>query len=317
MYYIIDINRPCIFFSRDDCLKEILRRGKRPEWEDYYKHQNFHRIVNGIYVYTFGKTTAAKAATSHDFPTPIVVSTETILPRSGTAYVSIDLDIGLVPRKKIRLMKTDRNNLLRKVKEATEANDLTALRAILDDENSDDDDSADDEYFDNPNEDDVSKCVKHQVKKCAAKLGLKVTVNKGRVEPNVGILILTKYAKSRPDTMILRLAIISEEEVPPCHTPNGASTEHKEKLTGDHVGQTLAGAEKVCGEVTKQFLEEYRVPLYSCEIFSLLVDYSTSKAEVFKVCLDFSSRDSKIYRGKEPLEVTDAFNRLLHQLVVT
>ncbi len=84
MYYIIDINRPCIFFSRDDCLKEISWRSGKPESEDYFKHEAFHQIVHGMYVYKFGKTTPAKAATSHDFPTPIVVPTDTILLKSGS-----------------------------------------------------------------------------------------------------------------------------------------------------------------------------------------------------------------------------------------
>lgn len=41
-----------------------------------------HRLRHGL----------SRAATSHDLPTPVGVPTDTILPRSGPTYVTIDLD---------------------------------------------------------------------------------------------------------------------------------------------------------------------------------------------------------------------------------
>lgn len=112
-------------------------------------------------------------------------------------------------------------------------------------------------------------------------------VNKGRVDANVEILSLTKYAKSRPDSMMLAAAAIhhttNEEDedatttYPNGETPNGASTEHKLKLLGDHVGQTLGGSEKLCGEIVNQHL---RRAFDSVDVWSLIVDFSTDQAEV-------------------------------------
>ena len=176
-----------------------------------------------------------------------------------------------------------------------------------------------------PNEDDVSKCVQQQVQEFASTHGLKMTVNKARADSNVGVTVLTKFAKSRPDTMILRIATLNspprqeeeeeEEEEAATVTVSGASTEHKAKLTGDHVGQTLAGAEKVCGEVANQYLRVHGVAFTVIEVFSLLIDYSTEEAEVFKVSLNFLEQKSVAYRGKRKLEVSEALNRVLDKLL--
>ena len=166
-----------------------------------------------------------------------------------------------------------------------------------------------------PNEDDISKCVQQQVQEFALTHGLTMTVNKARAESNVGVTVLTKFAKSRPDTMILRIATLNspprqeeeEEEEAATVTVSGASTEHKAKLTGDHVGQTL--------EVANQYLRVHGVAFAVIEVFSLLIDYSTEEAEVFKVSLNFLEQKSVAYRGERKLGVSEALNRVLDKLL--
>lgn len=89
----------------------------------------------------------------------------------------------------------------------------------------------------------------------------------------------------------------------------------KKRLLGDHVGQTLGGAEKLCGDIANQYLRKHGIPFTSIEVWSLLIDYSTTTAEVFKVCLEFVEQKSEVYRGTEMLDVNVAFNRVLDQLV--
>lgn len=111
-----------------------------------------------------------------------------------------------------------------------------------------------------PNEDAISECVKDQLVEYLAQYDtLKLTVNRGRIEENTQIVVLTRYAKSRPDTMLLKLATVeatptpeatpeAEEETSSIHGKvdgatkvNGATTENKLRTKGDEVGQTLAG----------------------------------------------------------------------------
>ena len=201
----------------------------------------------------------------------------------------------------------------------------TALLRPVDDVPSESDVTVDPNVTMCPNEDDVSKCVQQQVQEFALTHGLTMTVNKARAESNVSVTVLTKFAKSRPDTMILRIATLNspprqeeeeeEEEEAATVTVSGASTERKAKLNGDHVGQTLAGAEKVCGEVANQYLRVHGVAFAVIEVFSLLIDYSTEEAEVFKVSLNFLEQKSVAYRGERKLEVSEALNRVLDKLL--
>ena len=174
-----------------------------------------------------------------------------------------------------------------------------------------------------PNEDAISECVKDQLVQQLAKYDtLKLTVSRGRIEENTQIVVLTRYAKSRPDTMILKLATVeatptpeatpeAEEETSINGNVNGATTENKLHLKVDEVGQTLAGGEKMAGEVAFEYMRETGEPLRSIELISLLVDFRENKAQVFKLCISFRPRESKIYKGNELLNISDALNRIV------
>ena len=285
-----------------------------------YDGGEFIWIVDGIYVYKFGNTLPAGSAKITDFIHLSVEKTDEILPPIHKFHVEIDLQIVLIPQKKMRLYKAVAEKCVEgALNEAV--SQATALLRPVDDDPRESDVTVDPNVNDvTPNEDDVSKCVQQQVQEFASTHGLKMTVNKARADSDVSVTVLTKFAKSRPDTMILRVATLNspprqeeeEEEEAATVTVSGASTA---KLTGDHVGQTLAGAEKVCGEVANQYLRVHGVAFKVIEVFSLLIDYSTEEAEVFKVSLNFLEQKSVAYRGERKLEVSEALNRVLDKLL--
>ena len=339
----------------------------------------FKEVYYNLHIYLFGDTTAANKAKITDFKESITIGTDEILPPVPRLYMEIDLDVVVVPLKKIRKLDQEKEEIHRKEKEEIHKGIMDAyqsfsqnnvdvalriLKELVDanvavdtnvamnplDTNSGldanvtvdpldtemvtplDTTSLDTEMV-KPNEDDVSKSVHQQVAQFASKNGLNVVVNKARMTENVDILVLTKYAKSRPDMSILRAIALNsihqnqeveeegggveEEEEEQKKKAVGASTEHKEKLKGDAWGQTLAGTEKICGEVVCDFLRREHKPVTIVEVYSLLIDYQSEEAEVFKVCIDFSKKvdPSKIYRGSNKLKVSDALNRVFHQLL--
>lgn len=184
-----------------------------------------------------------------------------------------------------------------------------------------------------PNEDSISESVKDQLLEFVnTQEDLKITVNKGRLEEDRNIVIISRYAKSRPDTMILKLTTIKITPTPepedtatptpeaeedtshgnPTKGAKSATTENKKKLKGDAVGLTIAGAEKMAGEMAYEYMRKTSAPMRYIEVVSLLVDFSTNLSEVYKVCIDFvKPENTKIYKGNEQLEVSDAFNRAM------
>lgn len=135
-------------------------------------------------------------------------------------------------------------------------------------------------FMSSPNEDAISECVKDQLTEFVALHdNLKLTVNRGRIEKNTRIVVITRYAKSRPDTMILKLATLEATHPPEAEEDtsssthgsgakvNGATTEHKL----DQVGQTIAGAEKMAGEIAYEYMKKTGEPLHFIEVVSLLV----------------------------------------------
>ena len=144
-------------------------------------------------------------------------------------------------------------------------------------------------------------------------------VNRGRIEENTPIVVVTRYAKSRPDTMLLKLATVvatptpeatpeAEEEI---SSIKGATTENKLHLKGDQVGQTIAGAEKMAGEIALEYMKKTGEPLRFIDVISLLMDFHERTAQVFKLCVSFRPNQSKIYKGNESLGISDALNRVV------
>ena len=68
-----------------------------------YDGGEFMWIVDGIYVYKFGNTLPAGSAKITDFIPLSDKETDEILPRIDGFHVEIDLQIVLIPKKKMRL----------------------------------------------------------------------------------------------------------------------------------------------------------------------------------------------------------------------
>ena len=50
-------------------------------------------------------------------------------------------------------------------------------------------------------------------------------------------------------------------------------------LRGDQVGQTIAGAEKMAGEIAYEYMKKTGEPLHFIEVVSLLVDFGEKTAQ--------------------------------------
>jgi hypothetical protein len=172
------------------------------------------------------------------------------------------------------------------------------------------------------NEDSISASVKDQLMGFLREYpNLSVIANRGRTEGSSRIMIITRYAKSRPDTMILKSVVSStgeeeeeEEEASSANKiPNGVTTENKK---GDPVSQTLAGAEKAAGEIVYDYVRSTGKPVSSVDVYSLLINFTDNEAEVYKLSINFLTSESTISRGMEVLSVSKALNRVLHVLLI-
>lgn len=75
MYYIVEINQPCVFYELEAAMDEIVLRSKQNE---VYCNGTFKEIVNGIYVYEFAQTIPAKGAKITDFILQQVLTSHTL-----------------------------------------------------------------------------------------------------------------------------------------------------------------------------------------------------------------------------------------------
>ncbi len=160
MFYIIDINRPCVFYERhlaEDEIKTRLETRSKNSKERQLYGGTFIHITNEIYVYKFGETIPAKGAKISDFPTP---PTSEILPPARQDRVNVDLDIAVVPRAKIRKMAKTTRNAIKIARDAISNSNVAEAKATLDSfsgESLETENPNEDDVSENANEDDVSE----------------------------------------------------------------------------------------------------------------------------------------------------------------
>jgi len=304
------VAHPRLCFTKEDADREV---------EDIKSHTkkfkgSFIWLRSKIFYYKFDETIGANTAKVTDFPSVIDEETDKLLPQVQTKCVEIDVDVGIVPKKKIRLAL---NTVLAQQKQQFKASlaqqkqqfkaslqriqthgtgEIEGILEQLKGDQMPNTTPPAEVFMSSPNEDAISECVKDQlVEFVSLHDNLKLTVNKGRIEENTPIVVITRYAKSRPDTMILKSATIEATPTPEAEEGtssstqgsegkvNGATTENKLHLKRDQVGQTIAGAEKMAGEIAYEYMKRTGEHLRFIEVVSLLVDFGEKTAEVFKL----------------------------------
>lgn len=317
------MDHPRLCFTKEDADREVEDIKSRTEKFE----GTFVSLRSKIYYYKFEETIAANKAKVTDFPSVIDEETDKLLPQVLTICVDIDVDVGVVPKKKIKLVLDKQQQKFKEALERIQTHGTGEVKSILEQLKRDQMPNTThpaEAFMSSPNEDAISECVKDQLTEFVALHdNLKLTVNRGRIEKNTRIVVITRYAKSRPDTMILKLATLEATPTPEAEEGtsssthgsgdkvNGATTEHKLLLKGDQVGQTIAGADKMAGEIAYEYMKKTGVPLHYIEVVSLLVDFGEKTAQVFKLCINFQTKQSNIYKGKKSLGVSDALNRVI------
>lgn len=265
---------------------------------------SFRWLRDKIYFYQFDSTIAASGAKAIDFPSLYGEETCKLLPPVETKCVDIDVDVGVVPKKRIKVMvdsyQRQSNRLqsvqrqfkstLEDIKEHGTGRIAEILKSIEIEQKSEARPAEAEVVslsMSSPNEDSISESVKDQLYQFVdTQNNLKITVNKGRVEEDRSIVNISIYAKSRPDTMILKLTTVEMTPTPepeedtshgsPTNGAKGATTENKKIIKGDAVGQTIAGAEKMAGEIAYEYMKKTGDPIRYIEVVSLLLDFGTN-----------------------------------------
>lgn len=301
----------------------------------YSKHEEknkpgFYSIPGAnAYIYHFGATLPANKAKMSHFPAIKMKNTNELLPTSPVEYVEIDDDVACAPRKKMKKMVV----MAEKYEELAGlvcAQDFTGAEQVAHEWVSNTPKLA----VSSSNEDDTSKNIKAQVAEFARNNNIIMSDNKARAEGDPPIILLTKYAKSRPDFM-LKLGVVQqrrdrhpdedehdrEDEYDRSgNIPVSISSEHKKKDILDHIGQMLAGAEKAVGDAIRVHFESGCNHFTKVHAYSLLMNFDQSKAntekcELFKIEMNFLEHKSDIFQGEEPISICDGLNRVLHLLI--
>ena len=282
---------------------------------------------NRFFIYHFGTTIAAKTAQISDFPLPVLKHTDQILPPSPVVYVDVDDDVVCAPRKKVQKLQNlqEEHAELRKLVLEGKFSEAQA-KLVQEAQASIGSQPSTTIPLSECNDDGISNNIRKQLLHFAETHGITVQFNKGRVEHGVPILLLTQYAKSRPD-FVLRLVSIQTKHDENPDDGDGiqnktivASSEHKKAGTLYDVGQLLAGCEKAAGDVTNEYLRVKAEPLHQVNAYAILLDFNENlerdkKCELFEVHIDYTKENSNIFRGEETIGIADGLNRVLHILL--
>ena len=176
-----------------------------------------------------------------------------------------------------------------------------------------------------------------QVETYAMENGFAVASNKSNVDGTV--LQCSQFFRStRPDLIIYhqesddQLAAYllctsneqqdtqSDEELAMGESPvtlNAGVTEHKLKVK-DNLGQLLAGMEKVAGDIACRHLRKdlsiAKRSFQFIHIYGLLCDLEKRKCRAYKLEMDFMTRQSRLLKGLEMLEISAVVPRLFATL---
>lgn len=258
----------------------------------------------------------------NEMPTPEIKTTSEILPSSPCTYIEILDDVICAPRAKVRKLvhlgqqMSQISQMLLQDETIGEAKRMAAVHMG----------EATVQVglpMSECNEDGISENIRQQLLQFARTNGIVVDFNKARGENQPPIVLVSKYAKSRPD-FIMRLATI--QHVPEDNEAEdteaevvAVTTEHK-KTEGDNVGQLLAGAEKAIGDALRTHIARGGGIVKTAIAYALLLNFDKSllmdgKCQVFQVYMNFQERTSCVFEGSERISITDGLNRVLHVLV--
>lgn len=158
------------------------------------------------YIFCYHDTVPARKATMNEMPTPEIKTTSEILPSSPCTYIEILDDVICAPRAKVRKLvhlgqqMSQISQMLLQDETIGEAKRMAAVHMG----------EATVQVglpMSECNEDGISENIRQQLLQFARTNGIVVDFNKARGENQPPIVLVSKYAKSRPD-FIMRLATI-------------------------------------------------------------------------------------------------------------
>lgn len=151
--------------------------------------------------------------------------------------------------------------------------------------------------------------------------GCIVTGNKSIVEEH-SPLPISLCSSSKPDVLAFNPAqnviIMIYRALDECsigEEVQGFMTENKAK-DGPSLQQLLGGAEKATGEMAVRHVHAYpHDPIFGyVTIYAFSIEHLTNKVVVRKISANYKNGSTKLERGKTPLTVVDATNRVIPYL---
>jgi hypothetical protein len=161
----------------------------------------------------------------------------------------------------------------------------------------------------------------------AESLGCIVTTNSSGCSSNK----TSKYYRSKPDLVIYKedCAYVVIKDAPASDETSEESTDEttthtigvtentvKVKASGDIVGQLLGGMDKVAGELAYEHLRNGELPIEirlfrQIKVYGLIIDLEGGKSRPYMLNMDFVTKCSVVYRGRQELDLVASINRLL------
>ena len=340
-YYIVCINFPCVTASVDmESLKTEAKGFNIDLQGDFMVHSNEHHIdgtASRIYLLEFSKSLQASRAKAADFLyTTVEVDTSEILQHDAMeTRLCIDLELTTVSAASAATsaaVSAAVSNMCKVMLDMMRRSDYQDIKAFVEKVHTGEVSvPAPVEPIPAPpslcNIPEVmyNELFFSQVKEAATDMGFTVTTNKSNFSGFISRA--SRYSSSKPDLVIYHgkelLAYVvhapgkepdSEEE--PDVTLSAGMIENKLDEQQQHLGQLLAGMEKVAGDIAFLYLNHRHTPIKKkifkfIQIYGLLVNHTSRSCKVYKLVMDFEKGQSLLYVGQQELTPSVAMSRLL------
>lgn len=329
-FFILRLAHPKIFKCRQVAHKEIKRMQRNEE--DGYFDGKFENIYDQFHVFTFKKTRRASEAVLTDLRIAIdPQETDDILPPTSIITVHIKVDIVCVPRDVIEEERQEgrlegKQEVFKQLENYMGEPDIKKIKLQCE--------VANPPITKNPNpppsitdayEIATTNNIVSQICTQARGLGLQVYSNRSIIIDTEILTKCSKYASSQPDVTIypslftiLTTPVHQKVEDSLQSITNKVSGitlsgEGKKRIESkDPLGQLLVGMDKTFADLfvsklaEKEFLS--KLTIYGV-YFVAVADHCT----VVRADIDMGN-PTNVYRGKQPLCINDAFNRILRYL---
>lgn len=306
-----------------------------------YFDGGFKKVNQHVQVYEFTSTLPANTALLSDLKLSIEdIATDIILKPITRTLIVIDVNVVCVPMSDIN--SRERRGIRRGIEEATTA---ICKKLKLDQTESGLDkvisevcrrtcSEVEELNFRTTTPHELSKVknIVKQVYQFASDHGFKVYCNEQNITDYRGKF--SKYHLSKPDVAVFSpanmlvankveskwlLAACNEEDddIDLCGSfKNDAEGKRLGAVPKDPIGQLLAGIDKTMADLISNVLHQFTRIITHITFYGLyfVPDPGADKCEVYKVNVKLG-KDTIVYKGKETLTVSDAFNRVFQEML--